>query len=127
MIIVLLFSLQLKKCPQEFTKCVHENSPILSTKIHLLCPREVCHPIVLKKLKCECIKMFAPLCSSSVGLSVHHDFTSLQIFATHYSIVKYLSFCASPLLGHGGEQFLQVMKSIKRPSHFQFSKPVRFL
>ena len=32
------------KCLREFTKSIHENSPILSTKIHLLCPREVCHP-----------------------------------------------------------------------------------
>ena len=29
---------------REFTKSIHENSLIFSTKIHLLCPREVCHP-----------------------------------------------------------------------------------
>ena len=32
------------------TKSVHENSPILSTKIHLLCPREVCHPLYKLKM-----------------------------------------------------------------------------
>ena len=34
----------LKKCPQEFVKSDHKSSTILSTKVLLLCPLEVCHP-----------------------------------------------------------------------------------
>jgi hypothetical protein len=34
-----------QKCPREFVKSVHENSPILSTRIRLLCPLEFFHPI----------------------------------------------------------------------------------
>ena len=33
-----------QKCPREFVKSVHENSPILSTRIRLLCPLEFFHP-----------------------------------------------------------------------------------
>ena len=32
-----------QKCPREFIKRVLENSPILSTKIRLLCPLKFCH------------------------------------------------------------------------------------
>ena len=39
-----------QKCPWEFTKSVHENLLFLSTKIRLLCPREVCHPLCT----CKC-------------------------------------------------------------------------
>ena len=52
---VTLFSFPLKKCPQEFTKSVHENSPILSTKIHLLRPREVCNPQC--SVQAECLQI----------------------------------------------------------------------
>ena len=33
-----------QKCQQDFTKSVHEMSPLLSTRSHLLCPWDVCHP-----------------------------------------------------------------------------------
>ena len=33
-----------KKCPRDVTKSVHEKSPLLSSRSHLLCPRDVCHP-----------------------------------------------------------------------------------
>ena len=32
-------------CTREFIKSVHKNSPILSTKIRLLFPLEICHPL----------------------------------------------------------------------------------
>jgi hypothetical protein len=28
-------------------KSVHEKSPLLSTRSHLLCPRDVCHPVIV--------------------------------------------------------------------------------
>ena len=61
--------------------------------------------------------------------SGHRDFTSLQNFATHYSIVKYLSFlCFSATRSRWGtSKFLQVIKSVKRANHIHFSKPVRHL
>ena len=33
-----------QKCPRNVTKSVHEVSPLLSTRCHLLCPWDVCHP-----------------------------------------------------------------------------------
>ena len=69
--------------------------------------------------------MFAPLCSSSVGLSVHHDFTSLQIFATHYSIVKYLSFlCFSATRSRWGtiSSSYKISQKAKSFSIFKTSK-----
>ena len=33
-----------QRCQWNVTKSVHEMSPLLSTRCHLLCPRDVCHP-----------------------------------------------------------------------------------
>ena len=38
-----------QKCPPEFVKSVHKNSPILSTRIRLLCPLECFHPYCTMK------------------------------------------------------------------------------
>ena len=59
------------KCPQEVTKSVHEKSLILSTKIHLLCPREVWHPF--KKSICgslELIIEYMIILDITCGLSI---------------------------------------------------------
>ena len=47
-----LFDGDNKQCQHCWSaKSVHQNSPILSTKIRLLCPREVCHLYILKRIK----------------------------------------------------------------------------
>ena len=32
-----------QKCPRNVTKSVHDMSPLLSMRCHLLCPQDVCH------------------------------------------------------------------------------------
>ena len=47
-------------------KSVHEKSPLLSTRSHLLCPRDVCHPISFSDLPYATLKKFRlnfyPIC-----------------------------------------------------------------
>ena len=54
---------------------VRKNSPILSTKIHLLCPREVCHPIFVERL----------------SISLEHNNFILLISYPNVSQTKYLT------------------------------------
>ena len=46
-----------QKCPWNVTKCVHEMSPLLSTRCHLLCPRDVCHPLRIYQNFFGCISL----------------------------------------------------------------------
>ena len=111
-------------CLYTVTSCEKVDFYIINTCFYL-----ELYSIYFWENKSGFIKIFDPLCSSSVSLSVHHDFTSLQIFATHYSIVKYLSFlCFSATRSRWGtSKFLQVIKPVKRTNHIHFSKAVRYL
>ena len=82
-------------CPRDVAKSVHEMSPFLSMRCHLLCPRDVCHP-----------SNFVKRCSSAHFV----PFSSYYYCTKHTKSTFHIGFgcCYTTGLYHSGPELYKI-------------------